>query len=103
MKTLLVLATLFVVVHANGEIDCRKAVRSVGDTTPTIAPLFILSGPSGAGKTTVLKQALQGSKVPVRASVSVTTRGPRPMEIDGQDYYFWTREQFETAIKAGEF
>ena len=49
--------------------------------------LFVLSGPSGAGKGTLVKQVLQ--QVPdAWVSVSATTRQPRPGEVDGKDYYF---------------
>src|SRR2546421_6481564 len=71
--------------------------------TATLAPLFILSGPSGSGKSTVLKRLLAGAGVPLRLSVSATTRAPRPGETEGVDYYFWTRDQFEAEVKAGAF
>src|SRR5438093_795135 len=71
--------------------------------TATLAPLFILSGPSGSGKSTVLKRVLADAGVPLRLSVSATTRAPRPGEQHGREYYFWTPEQFEAAVKAGNF
>lgn len=55
--------------------------------------LVVLSGPSGAGKGTVLKSLLSGSPS-VRLSVSATTRAPRPGETSGKDYFFYTREEF---------
>lgn len=66
-------------------------------------PLFILSGPSGSGKTTVLDRLLADKRWPLHLSVSVTTRSPRPGEIDGKHYKFWTREQFERELAAGGF
>src|SRR5207253_10719213 len=57
-------------------------------------PLVILSGPSGAGKSTVLKRLLEGGGLPLRLSVSATTRAPRGKERDGVEYHFWTRERF---------
>ena len=64
--------------------------------------LVILSGPSGAGKNTVLDAVLK--RCPdVVYSVSATTRPRRPMEVDGRDYFFLTREEFERRIAAGEF
>ncbi|HEX4591848.1 MAG TPA: guanylate kinase [Gemmataceae bacterium] len=66
-------------------------------------PLIILSGPSGSGKSTVLQRLLTDPPGPLRRSVSATTRPPRPGEIDGGDYYFWSRERFEDAIEADAF
>ncbi|MCS7015197.1 MAG: guanylate kinase [Gemmatales bacterium] len=65
--------------------------------------LIVLSGPSGSGKSTVIDRVLATGDLPVRRSVSVTTRPPRPGERDGVHYYFWTAEQFETALRNGEF
>jgi len=64
--------------------------------------LFVLSGPSGAGKGTVLHEVLQ--KVGgLAVSVSVTTRAPRPGEIDGIHYHFRTKDQFQAMVGNGEF
>ncbi|NLY01360.1 MAG: guanylate kinase [Rhodopirellula sp.] len=65
--------------------------------------LVIVSGPSGAGKTTVLKRLYQRAAVPLVASVSATTRRPRPGEIDGVDYRFLSEEQFAEHRRQGEF
>ena len=63
--------------------------------------LIILSGPSGVGKGTVLNLLL--SRNPrIFSSVSATTRQPREGEIDGVNYYFLTREEFEAKIDRGE-
>lgn len=59
--------------------------------------LFIISGPSGAGKGTICQRLVEDSKVEV--SVSMTTRNPRPGEIDGKSYYFTTREDFQKEIE----
>jgi guanylate kinase len=67
------------------------------------APLIILSGPAGSGKTTLVERALREDPHPLCVSVSVTTRPPRPGEIDGVHYHFWTVERFERGIAAGEF
>ncbi|MBI5604349.1 MAG: guanylate kinase [Deltaproteobacteria bacterium] len=64
--------------------------------------LFILSGPSGVGKTT-LREALQARRPGLRFSVSWTTRSPRPGEVKGQDYRFVSQKQFETNLKAEGF
>lgn len=64
--------------------------------------LIVLSGPSGSGKSTVIARALAPGGLPVHLAVSATTRPPRPGEIDGVHYHFWTPERFEQAIRNGE-
>jgi guanylate kinase len=66
-------------------------------------PLIILSGPSGSGKSTVSRRLLETCSQPLHLSISATTRAPRPEEIDGVDYHFWTRERFENEKRAGAF
>ncbi len=63
--------------------------------------LFVLSSPSGAGKTTLSRQLLAREPDMVM-SVSVTTRKPRPGETDGKDYHFISRAQFDEMVKKGE-
>ncbi len=64
--------------------------------------LIVVSGPSGAGKSTLIRQALDA--IPELAySVSATTREPREGEVDGRDYLFLSREQFERWIEEGRF
>src|SRR5271154_1992758 len=63
--------------------------------------IFILSAPSGAGKTTISKAALKEIKG-LAASVSLTTRLPRSGEVDGLDYHFVTDEEFNRKLDAGE-
>jgi guanylate kinase len=63
--------------------------------------LAVLSGPSGVGKSTIIKRLLQEPRFAL--SVSATTRNPRPGEQDGVDYHFITREEFERRVAAGEF
>jgi guanylate kinase len=65
--------------------------------------MLILSGPAGAGKTTIVKRLLESAPVDLALSVSATTRAPRPNEIDGRDYYFLPRDEFERRLQAGEF
>ena len=67
-----------------------------------VAPLFVLSGPSGAGKSTVVDAVLAGCRYPLRRVVTATTRAPRPGEVDGRDYHFWTDDRFRDALAAGE-
>lgn len=64
--------------------------------------LFVMSAPSGAGKTSLLK-ALVPTDPRLRVSVSHTTRAPRPGEQDGTHYHFVDRGRFETMVAAGEF
>jgi guanylate kinase len=63
--------------------------------------LFILSAPSGAGKSSLLKAIRPNADF--LFSVSCTTRAPRPGERDGVDYHFISREEFESRIEDGEF
>lgn len=65
--------------------------------------LVILSGPSGVGKTTVLKQLFATCPLPLVESVSATTRPQRPGETEGKSYYFLTDEQFQQRRSQGEF
>lgn len=66
-------------------------------------PLLIVSGPSGSGKSTVVGRVLREAGLPLRHSVSATTRQRRPGEQDGVAYHFWSRERFEQGIAAGAF
>src|SRR6266852_3490173 len=68
-----------------------------------LRPLIILSGPSGSGKSTVIEEVMRTTSLPLKLSVSATTRSPRPGEQDGVHYYFWTPEQFEREVRAGNF
>ncbi len=63
--------------------------------------LFVLSSPSGAGKTSIAKGVLQGD-THVKLSISITTRPPRPGETDGVDYTFVSQSQFTKMIHKGE-
>ena len=64
--------------------------------------LFVISGASGVGKSTVLRQVMEKRK-DLRFSVSATTRAPRPGEIEGESYYFVSKETFLDMIEKGEF
>ncbi|MGO4855195.1 guanylate kinase [Phaeovulum sp. W22_SRMD_FR3] len=63
--------------------------------------LIILSSPSGAGKSTLAKRLMAWDEG-LRFSVSATTRAPRPGEVDGREYYFRSRAEFEAMVAAGE-
>ncbi|MEZ4525305.1 MAG: guanylate kinase [Desulfobacterales bacterium] len=64
--------------------------------------LFIVSAPSGAGKTTMCQAALKHFSE-IRYSVSYTTRTPRGSEIHGKDYYFISKEEFARGIASGKW
>jgi guanylate kinase len=64
--------------------------------------LFVVSAPSGAGKTSLCR-AVSDSMDNVAHSISYTTRKPRPGELDGKDYYFVSQERFSEMISAGDF
>ncbi len=64
--------------------------------------LFVVSAPSGAGKTTLCK-AITGSLENITHSISYTTRQPRPGEVDGRDYYFVSQKRFQEMIESGDF
>ena len=63
--------------------------------------LIVLTGPSGVGKGTIVRSLLQRHPE-LYLSVSVTTRSPRPSEIDRQHYYFVSRDRFEQMVTQGE-
>lgn len=64
------------------------------------APLIVVSGPSGVGKTTLVTRLLAQTRLPLRRAVTATSREPRPGERPELDYHFWSRERFEAAIAA---
>ncbi len=80
------------------------AVRSPCPSPPSARPqtgqLILLTGPSGVGKGTLL-QALRRRYPDLPVSVSTTTRAPRPGEVEGEDYYFVSRQQFQGLIEQG--
>ena len=73
--------------------------------TPARSPrgLVILSGPSGSGKSTVVDLVVQRSEVPIRETVSATTRPKREREVHGKEYWFLTEHEFRERIARGEF
>ncbi|HEU5263914.1 MAG TPA: guanylate kinase, partial [Gaiellaceae bacterium] len=65
-------------------------------------PVFVITGPSGAGKGTLIKGL--GERVPeVEVAVSATTRVQRPGEVNGTDYWFLSDEEFTRRVEAGAF
>ncbi|NQT16369.1 MAG: guanylate kinase, partial [Planctomycetes bacterium] len=65
--------------------------------------LVVVSGPSGTGKSTVLKGVFESAPVPLVSSVSATTRPPRPGEIEGKDYHFLAEQEFAQRREHDEF
>lgn len=67
-----------------------------------MAKVFVITGPSGVGKGTLISELL--NRVPgLQLSTSATTRPPRPSEVDGRDYHFLDREEFDRRAQNGEF
>jgi guanylate kinase len=62
----------------------------------------VITAPSGAGKTSLVR-ALMQEEPGLRFSISGTTRRPRPNEINGRDYFFMSRDEFERMVAAGEY
>ena len=60
--------------------------------------LIIMSGPSGVGKGTIREKLMEDKTLNLFYSVSMTTRSPRPGEVDGREYYFVTKEEFQKNI-----
>ena len=70
---------------------------------PRKGVLFVISGPSGVGKGTVNKRLFEEFGNAVAFSVSATTRGPREGEVDGREYFFISRQEFEKRVANNEF
>jgi len=64
--------------------------------------IFVISGPSGSGKTSVIDKLLENDSL-LRVAVSATTRPKRPLEIDGKDYYFMSKKNFEKHLEQKNF
>ncbi|MEY3298575.1 MAG: Guanylate kinase [Cyanobacteriota bacterium] len=77
-------------------LDCPSTF-----TIPRTGRLIVFTGPSGVGKGTLLK-ALRDRYPNLKLSISATTRQPRPGEVDGKDYYFVSREQFQAMVENGD-
>jgi guanylate kinase len=89
--------------------DRRRALRPTARRAGRAAPpltdgpkLFVVTGPSGAGKGTLIKGLLE-RRSDLELAVSATTRARRPGEVDGRDYYFLSEDEFLARIERGEF
>lgn len=79
---------------------------STGSTTQHLGHLFVVSAPSGAGKSSLIKALLaqhNSAENPLTVSISHTTRDPRPGEVDGEHYHFVTHAEFAALIEQGAF
>ena len=86
--------------------DHRRAFRAAAQRArlvpAPIAPILVITGPSGVGKGTLIKRLLE--RVPgLQLAVSATTREPRPGEVNGIDYHFLSQADFDRRVEAGEF
>jgi guanylate kinase len=78
--------------------------RGEGRKTPMKkGPLIIVSGPSGCGKSTLVQHVLAEGNLPLRASVSATTRARREGEVEDVSYHFWDEARFDAEVQAGGF
>ena len=73
------------------------------DTLHRRGLMFILSSPSGAGKTTIARRLLEEEGDRLKMSVSVTTRPMRPGEVEGRDYFFVDRARFDRMVEEDDF
>ncbi len=65
--------------------------------------IFVIAGPTNTGKDTVMHRLLQIPELNLVKVVTSTSRAPRPNEIDGKDYHFYTKEEFLKKIENGDF
>ena len=75
----------------------------MGESKKSAGKLVIISGPSGVGKSTVVRQLIDECNLPLSFSVSATTRPKRPGEVHGKEYMFLTNEQFKQHVDQNDF
>jgi guanylate kinase len=81
--------------------DQETQHRHDGEAVPRRGLMLVLSSPSGAGKTTLSRMLLERDST-IELSISVTTRKPRPGEMDGRDYHFIDARTFDTMVARGD-
>jgi guanylate kinase len=89
----------------NRRRSVRASARRAGRPPPALrssTKLFVVTGPSGAGKGTLIR-ALISRRDDLEVAISATTRPQRPGEEDGKDYYFLTEDEFVRRVEAGDF
>src|SRR5687768_8611913 len=75
-----------------------------GQTAGSAEPrIVVISGPSGTGKTTVVRRLIEAAPVPILKAITATTRSPRPGGADGLDYHFLTPADFCRLQREGSF
>ena len=79
-----------------------SAPSSLGSSTAKSIPVFVITGPSGAGKGTLIKRLLD-RQPELEVAVSATTRPQRPGEVNGREYWFLSEDEFVQRIEAGYF
>jgi guanylate kinase len=89
----------------DGRRTVRPSAHRAGRAAPPLSDgpkLFVITGPSGAGKGTLIKGLLE-RRSDLELAVSATTRGRRPGEVDGKDYHFLSEDEFLERVERGEF
>lgn len=84
----------------NSAKACCRSFSKISN--PKQTNIFVISGPSGSGKGTLIRRLLEEQKG-IALSVSATTRNPRADEVDGKDYYFLSEEEFAKRKEQGDF
>jgi len=83
--------------------NCFQGVRRLAGGRESAKDVIVIVGPSGVGKSTLIKRLMTEYAGRFGFSVSHTTRGPRPGEIDGKDYHYTMVDKMKAAIEAGKF
>jgi guanylate kinase len=82
-------------------IECLKVTMNTDEILKRLGLMVVLSSPSGAGKSTISRALIERDSN-LTMSVSATTRAPRPGEVDGQDYYFVQKRDFDSMVAGGQ-